>query len=265
MAEKVEYICHRCGVTGSYMLDTDKDVWYNMDGPRQQHTEQSPDCDLGIYTPVFPVDKPKGRYKFTREDCQKGFWAAIDSIVQRHHEMLDKNGNHIAKYFLRNKGPRKIERNLEKLNAQKKRQEKLLTDFFGPRRGVSKRQQSLLDSIFPKSEETSKPYHSGSTQTSLLFGLMQTAVPLHIMRIWEAGGVNRKTWKYYKREIKEYSRKCIEDPEFTEALVCRIPGKSAEAFNATARMVAILSFTPGGVELFGSIFRAKDYRRLVKP
>lgn len=36
------------------------------------------------------------RHVFTREECQKGFWAAIDSIVDRYPNALDSSGRHMA-------------------------------------------------------------------------------------------------------------------------------------------------------------------------
>jgi len=44
------------------------------------------------------------RHKFTQDECVKGFWSALESIVIRHPEAIDKMGRHIACYFLKNKG-----------------------------------------------------------------------------------------------------------------------------------------------------------------
>jgi hypothetical protein len=41
------------------------------------------------------------RHRFTREECQAGFWKAIDSIVARHPNCLDQYGRHMAVKFLR--------------------------------------------------------------------------------------------------------------------------------------------------------------------
>lgn len=40
------------------------------------------------------------RHKLTREECQKGFWAAIESIVARHPDAVNKLGVHIARNAL---------------------------------------------------------------------------------------------------------------------------------------------------------------------
>lgn len=41
------------------------------------------------------------RHRFTREECQAGFWKAIDSIVARHPNCLDQYGRHMAVKFLK--------------------------------------------------------------------------------------------------------------------------------------------------------------------
>jgi len=43
------------------------------------------------------------RHKFTREECQTGFWAALESIITRHPDAVDAYGRHMACNFLRNK------------------------------------------------------------------------------------------------------------------------------------------------------------------
>jgi hypothetical protein len=41
------------------------------------------------------------RHRFTREECQTGFWRAIDSIIVRHPDALDSYGRHMAVKFLK--------------------------------------------------------------------------------------------------------------------------------------------------------------------
>lgn len=41
------------------------------------------------------------RHRFTREECQAGFWRAIDSIVARHPDCIDRAGRHMATKFLK--------------------------------------------------------------------------------------------------------------------------------------------------------------------
>lgn len=41
------------------------------------------------------------RHRFTRDECQRGFWNAITSIITRHPDAVTKDGRHIACNFLR--------------------------------------------------------------------------------------------------------------------------------------------------------------------
>lgn len=49
------------------------------------------------------TQKGKGRHRFTREECSRGFWAAIDSIIERHPNAIMPDGRHMACNFLRSK------------------------------------------------------------------------------------------------------------------------------------------------------------------
>ena len=40
------------------------------------------------------------RHRFTRDECVKGFWAALDSIITRYPTAVDSNGRHMAFGFL---------------------------------------------------------------------------------------------------------------------------------------------------------------------
>lgn len=148
------------------------------------------------------------------------------------------------------------------MNPKRERIQRLLNSMFGPptfQPETKKRKfKSILDELF---KDIGGPNKVKFTESSLLFTMMQAAVPLNIMQIWEEGGVTAKNWAKYVEEFRAYSERCINEPQFTEALVTRIEGKSAEAFNATARMVAILSFVGGGVEIFGCRFNADDYKQ----
>ena len=46
------------------------------------------------------------RHRFTRDECVKGFWAAVFSIIQRYPAALDCSGRHMACDFLRVAGRR---------------------------------------------------------------------------------------------------------------------------------------------------------------
>jgi hypothetical protein len=41
------------------------------------------------------------RHRFTREECQRGFWRAIESIVTRHPGAVDSAGRHMTVNFLK--------------------------------------------------------------------------------------------------------------------------------------------------------------------
>lgn len=40
------------------------------------------------------------RHRFTRDECQRGFWAAIYSIIARYPDAIGADGRHIAFQFL---------------------------------------------------------------------------------------------------------------------------------------------------------------------
>jgi hypothetical protein len=40
------------------------------------------------------------RHRFTREECQRGLWAAIESIIKRYPGAVDASGRHMACDFL---------------------------------------------------------------------------------------------------------------------------------------------------------------------
>jgi hypothetical protein len=43
------------------------------------------------------------RHKFTREECSKGFWAAVESIVVRYPDAIMADGRHMVVNFLKRK------------------------------------------------------------------------------------------------------------------------------------------------------------------
>ncbi len=53
----------------------------------------------------MPEDVPKvsipagchaNRYKFTRSDCVKGFWAMVESVASRYPDAVDASGRHMV-------------------------------------------------------------------------------------------------------------------------------------------------------------------------
>jgi hypothetical protein len=71
-------------------------------------------------------------------------------------------------------------------------------------------------------------------------------------------------WQLEFRELTHDERSAIAQESLDtlmrcgEAIIHRIEGKTAEAFNALARGIACLSFVPGGVECFGQHFETKQ-------
>ena len=62
-------------------------------------TSTSPKTNNGRFK---PGPDPR-RHRFTREECQAGFWAAITSIVIRHPDAIDGAHRHMACRFLKRK------------------------------------------------------------------------------------------------------------------------------------------------------------------
>lgn len=46
------------------------------------------------------------RHRFTRSECQTGFWAAIESIITRYPDAIGADGRHMACDFLHLAGRR---------------------------------------------------------------------------------------------------------------------------------------------------------------
>ncbi len=40
------------------------------------------------------------RHRFTKEECSRGFWAAVESIVTRYPFAVGRNGRHMVTRFL---------------------------------------------------------------------------------------------------------------------------------------------------------------------
>ena len=49
------------------------------------------------------------RHRFSRDECVKGFWAALESIAARHPDWIDSYGRHAACQFLRKRNRRRKE------------------------------------------------------------------------------------------------------------------------------------------------------------
>jgi hypothetical protein len=47
------------------------------------------------------------RHRFTKDECSRGFWAAIYSIVQRYPDAIGADGRHMACRFLEGRRERR--------------------------------------------------------------------------------------------------------------------------------------------------------------
>lgn len=88
-------------------------------------------------------------------------------------------------------------------------------------------------------------------QDNPLATAMAAAVPLHIMRLQEKGGPDAADMK----KAQETSDMLGERGDVL-LFGGGKKGETADLFNRTAHAVAVLTFCPGGVDLFGQHFEA---------
>jgi hypothetical protein len=55
-----------------------------------------------VYGRPFAKGHDPRRHKFTSEECSKGFWAAVESIVERYPDAIMSDGRHMVVNFLKN-------------------------------------------------------------------------------------------------------------------------------------------------------------------
>jgi len=65
----------------------------------QQQTSAAPINNRGRFQKGFD---PR-RHKFTPEECSDGFWAAVESIVNRYPEAIMPDGRHIVVNFMKSR------------------------------------------------------------------------------------------------------------------------------------------------------------------
>lgn len=84
-------------------------------------------------------------------------------------------------------------------------------------------------------------------ENTLLRDTLQVAVPLWQMEFQDC------PWSELQQKIREAQEILAENAEYLlfYSKKEKDKGKAAAAFNAVAKGIAILSFVPGGVELFG--------------
>jgi hypothetical protein len=77
---------------------------------------------------------------------------------------------------------------------------------------------------------------------------LSAAVPLNIMMLQERGGPNQEDWEY----LSGFGD-VLGEPENAEALLFKSKHKGLTAimFNELARVIAIMSYIPGGITIFG--------------
>ena len=89
---------------------------------------------------------------------------------------------------------------------------------------------------------------------TLLQSSLEVAVPLWI-----------ECFKDYEWEDLQRVMKESEDvlAECAEAVLYRIEGKSAKAFNALAKAIAALSYVPEGIEIFGMKWNSNNNKGII--
>ena len=82
---------------------------------------------------------------------------------------------------------------------------------------------------------------------------LSTAVPVWIMSLQDKGGPTKKDFD----ELKETSKLLGEKGDIL-LFGGGKKGECANIFNKTAKAIAVLSFLPGGIEIFGMRFETKN-------
>jgi hypothetical protein len=84
--------------------------------------------------------------------------------------------------------------------------------------------------------------------------LLQVAVPLHMLSLYERGGITRSDLLRAQAEMEEVGQS-------TDSFLNghARPGEAATIFNRIARAIAVLSYMPGGVPAFEQHYEARAY------
>jgi hypothetical protein len=86
--------------------------------------------------------------------------------------------------------------------------------------------------------------------STLLPATLALAVPLYIQEL------KALPPDQFWQQWQEWGDRARDDGAFSEAVLYRVKGESARAFNALARLIAAMAFVPGGVRVFGMHFDA---------
>ena len=141
---------------------------------------------------------------------------------------------------------------------------------------LKKEQQPATDDILPRfvrrleeqTEFDTAKYKGGagfdfSSQATLLHLTLQAAVPLWCQELRERErdyGRHRRGYDEFSHYLSERACVCAAViGETGDALMFKVKGKSAEAFNRLAEGIACASFCPGGIKAFGTHW---EFRRL---
>jgi hypothetical protein len=89
---------------------------------------------------------------------------------------------------------------------------------------------------------------------------LATAVPLHILELQAKGGPDAEDLK----QAQEFSKDLGERGDVL-LFGSKKKGEAAGLFNGLAKSLAVLSFVPGGVTLFGSHWETKTEETVGKP
>lgn len=90
--------------TNQYCAKPDEAYWNQPEADKSeiQIVETAPPAD-NFPTGRFKKGHDPRRHKFTRDECSRGFWAAIESITARYPNAVMRDGRHIACNFLRSR------------------------------------------------------------------------------------------------------------------------------------------------------------------
>jgi hypothetical protein len=86
----------------SYFQQPDEAAW-NITPTTPPSFVTSPVDVSDILADEQPTPKAKGRHVFTKEECSRGFWAAVESIITRYPDAIMSDGRHMVCNFLRSR------------------------------------------------------------------------------------------------------------------------------------------------------------------
>ena len=91
------------------------------------------------------------------------------------------------------------------------------------------------------------------TDSDLLSSVLEAAVPLRIAELQVQGGPSSEDWF----TAKAFGPVLVEKGDIL-LYGGKKKGESSKMFNRLAHSIAVLSFLPGGIEIFGSLWETKE-------